>query len=130
MPMGFLLRGSSWKRIWMKSPVSSIWLVAWANLDSSRSTGGSAESPGTKKTRQIKMRKKYSGSVEREGGQIKVAADKREAGMVSCSLLPASCSSRERSDCSMLPALCYEKIIAGKAPGVYRGLNPTLVSPG
>jgi hypothetical protein len=47
MPMGFLLRASFWKRISMKSPVSSICLVACVKRASSRSSGGIEASPGT-----------------------------------------------------------------------------------
>ncbi len=46
MPTGFLSRDLSCRLIETKSPLSSIWAVAWANRDSSRSSGGMAIRPG------------------------------------------------------------------------------------
>ena len=67
MAIGFLLRASSWKYIRTKSPVSSIWLVAWANLASSRSTGGRVKIPGMKKSQANQNKKEIESRPQAAG---------------------------------------------------------------
>src|SRR6267154_2847064 len=65
MPAGWRWRGSSWKRMSRKSPVSSIWVVACAYRDSSRSSGGRLAWPGMKRTAERRSRARYGKKRDR-----------------------------------------------------------------